>query len=210
MTPDPARIETARQLLTQLGVTLADLQEPDTTPTGIPTLADYLPQVIAAAGPGANRTYGTYWTRMLAAGGPRRLDEITASDIEAMQHNMAATARSRRNSRHGRHAGEHVIAAARMIYNRAIADGLLTTSPAHRLAKPRRLPSTRRALTPHELDQINAAARASGNDVILDALLLRLHTETACRRGGALALRLADLDIDHCLVRLEEKGSTLR
>jgi hypothetical protein len=25
-------------------------------------------------------------------------------------------------------------------------------------------------------------------------LLLRLHTETACRRGGALALRLMDLD----------------
>jgi hypothetical protein len=40
-----------------------------------------------------------------------------------MQHRMAATARSRRNSRHGRHAGEHVIAAARTIYNRAIADG---------------------------------------------------------------------------------------
>ncbi|MCW3845002.1 tyrosine-type recombinase/integrase [Micromonospora yasonensis] len=50
----------------------------------------------------------------------------------------------------------------------------------------------------------------SGNDVILDALLLRLHTETACRRGGALALRLVDLDTRHCLVRLTEKGGTLR
>jgi len=30
------------------------------------------------------------------------------------------------------------------------------------------------------------AAPASGNDAILDALPLRLHTETACRRGGAL------------------------
>ncbi len=83
-------------------------------------------------------------------------------------------------------------------------------SPAHRVAKPRRLPSTRRALTPDELDQINLAARTSGNDAILDALLLRLHTETACRRGGALALRLVDLDADHGLVRLREKGETLR
>lgn len=75
---------------------------------------------------------------------------------------------------------------------------------------PARLSSTRRALTPFELDQINAAARTSGKEVILDALLLRLHTESACRRGGALALRLGDLDTDHCLVWLEEKGSTIR
>ncbi|WIV53977.1 tyrosine-type recombinase/integrase [Amycolatopsis nalaikhensis] len=198
-------------MLTQLGLDVSDLQDQDTAPD-VPTLADYLPHVIAAAGPGAHRTYGTYWNRMLSAWGSRRLDQIAASDIEAMQRDMTATARSRRNSRHGRHAGEHVIAAARAIYNRAIADGLITStaSPAHRVAKPRRLPSTRRALTTQELDQINTAARTSGNDVILDALLLRLHTETACRRGGALGLRLADLDTTHCLVRLEEKGSTIR
>lgn len=78
----------------------------------------------------------------------------------------------------GRHAGEHVIAAARVVYNRAIADGLIdaSASPAHRVVKPRRLPSTRRALTPDELEEINLAARTSGNDVLLDALLLRLHT----------------------------------
>lgn len=61
-----------------------------------------------------------------------------------------------------------------------------------------------------ELYQINAAASRSGNDPVLDALLLHLHTETACRRGGALTLRLADLDIVQCLVRLDEKGGTLR
>ncbi len=53
-------------------------------------------------------------------------------------------------------------------------------------------------------------ARTSGNDVILDALLLRLHTETACRRGGALGLQLMDRDVEHGLVRLAEKGGTLR
>ncbi|MFE9693730.1 tyrosine-type recombinase/integrase [Micromonospora sp. NPDC005806] len=149
---------------------------------------------------------------MAAAWGERPLDAVVASDIEAMQRQIAATARSRRNSRGGRRAGEHVIAAARAIYNRAIADGFLpaAASPAHRVVKPRRLPSTRRALTPPELEQINLAARSSGNDVILDALLLRLHTETACRRGGALALRLDDLDTIRGLVRLTEKGATLR
>lgn len=41
-------------------------------------------------------------------------------------------------------------------------------------------------------------------------MLLRLHTETAGRRGGALALQLGDLDADHGLIRLREKGGTLR
>jgi integrase len=149
---------------------------------------------------------------MITIWGTRALDEVSASDIEALQHAMAATARPRRNARSGRHAGEHVIAAARAVYNRAIADDLIapSASPAHRVAKPRRLPNTRRALTTHELTEINAAARISGNDTILDALLLRLHTETACRRSGALTICLADLDTDRCLVRLREKGNTQR
>ncbi len=50
----------------------------------------------------------------------------------------------------------------------------------------------------------------TGNDPGLDSLLLRLHTETACRRGGALALRPADLDPDQCLILLHEKGGTVR
>jgi hypothetical protein len=124
----------------------------------------------------------------------------------------AATARPRRNGRGGRHAGEHVIAAARTVYNRAVADGLLdaAASPAHRVSKPRRLPSTRRALIPDELEQIDVAVCTGGNDVALDAILLRLHTETACRRGGALALRLMDLHTGRGFIRLREKGDTLR
>jgi integrase len=210
MTVDPARIATAQALLAQLGVTVADLQRAHQP--AVPTVAAYVPRVLAAAGPGARRTYGTYWQRMAAAWGDRPLDAISASDVEAMRHQTAATARSRRNSRHGRHAGEHVVAAARALFNRAVADGLLDAgaSPAHRVAKPRRLANSRRALTPDELEQINLVARTSGNDVILDALLLRLHTETACRRGGALGLRVNDLDVERGLVRLREKGDVLR
>jgi integrase len=62
---------------------------------------------------------------------------------------------------------------------------------------------------PGELKEINRVARSTGNDVVLEALLLRLHTETAGRRG-ALALRVADLDTQRGLVRLTEKGGTMR
>ncbi|MEV0700246.1 hypothetical protein AB0I53_20375 [Saccharopolyspora sp. NPDC050389] len=47
---------------------------------------------------------------------------------------------------------------------------------------------------------------STGNDTALDTPLLRLHMETACRRGGALT---PDLDPDQCLILLREKGESL-
>jgi hypothetical protein len=32
-------------------------------------------------------------------------------------------------------------------------------------------------------------------------------TETACRRGDALGIRLEDLDPDHCLIKLHERAT---
>ncbi|HZM82547.1 MAG TPA: site-specific integrase [Candidatus Limnocylindrales bacterium] len=211
MTADPATIAAARQLLDQLGITTADL-ETVLDIGSAPPLAQYVARARLVAGPGAGRTYGTYWDRMAVLWGERLMTDIAATDIEFLKHQMTSTARSQRNSRHGRHAGEHAVAAARALFNLAIADGIIAAgdSPAHRVAKPRRLPNTRRALTAAELEQINQVARSSGNDAILDALLLRLHTETACRRGGALDLTLGDLDAPRCLVRLNEKGGTMR
>ena len=76
MPADPARIAIAQNLLAHLGVTLADLHNAGTPTSTVPTLDDYLPCVIASAGPGANRTYGSYWNRMAAAWGERTLDAI--------------------------------------------------------------------------------------------------------------------------------------
>jgi integrase/recombinase XerC len=49
-----------------------------------------------------------------------------------------------------------------------------------KVAKPRRLPSTRSAVPDARLAEINQVAATTGNDPALDALLLRLRTETAC------------------------------
>jgi len=65
--------ETLKQLLAELGVTPESLQR---SLKPVPTLAEYLPRVIAATGPAARRTYSTYWTRILGAFGDRRLDQI--------------------------------------------------------------------------------------------------------------------------------------
>ena len=83
-------------------------------------------------------------------------------------------------------------------------------NPAAHVPKPRRLRSTRRALPDGRLEEICHVAASTGDDPALDALLLRLHIETACRRGGALALAPEDLDPEHCLIQLHEKGETVR
>ena len=77
-------------MLAELGVTLADLHRAQRP--RVPTMAEYLPQVMAAAGPGTRRTYATYWRRMATVWGDRALDSITASDVEALQRQVAATA----------------------------------------------------------------------------------------------------------------------
>jgi integrase len=178
----------------------------------VPTFAEYVPIVSAAVPPGSRRMYGTYWNKAVAKWGDRRLDEIAATEIEALARETQASALRRRNSRGGRSATEHQIAALRCLYRRAVADGILTAAanPAAKVANPARLSSTRSALADERIAELVTAASTSGNDPELDALIVRLHIETACRRGGALALRPRDLDVDLCLIMLREKGGTFR
>ncbi len=213
--PSPANLadlEAARLLLARMGVSLADLQATPTTVAAVPTFAEYVPQVAAAVSDGTRRVYSSYWDRVVQQWGHRRLDEPTVLEIKQLVEHIRDHVVVRRNARGGRSAGEHLIAALRCLYHHAIADGHLaeTANPARKVDKPRRLTSTRRAISETGLADINQVAATTGNDPELDTLILRLHTETACRRGGALALRPTDLDTQQSLIRLHEKGDTVR
>jgi hypothetical protein len=161
---------------------------------------------------GTRRAYGSYWDRVVEHWGGRRLDEPTPSEIRQLMAYVKTHVVARRNARGGSSAEEHLVAALRCLYKRAVDDGLIAEAdnPARKVAKPRRLPTTRRALPDTRLAEINEAAAATGDDPDLDTLLLRLHTETACRRGGALPLLPPGLDTDQCLILLREKGETVR
>jgi site-specific recombinase XerD len=180
--------------------------------TVVPTFAEYVPVVSAAVSAGTHRAYGSYWNRIVEHWGARRLDEPTPSDIRQLMAWVKTHVVARRNARGGRSAQEHLVAALRCLYRRAVEDGLIAEAddPARKVAKPRRLPSTRQAVPEARLAEINQVAASTDDDRELDTLLLRLHTETACRRGGALALRPADLDPDQGLILLREKGETVR
>jgi integrase/recombinase XerC len=213
--PDASRqaaVEAALVVLERMGLSLADLTAVPQPCKPVPTFAEYVPVVSAAVSDGTRRAYGSYWNRVVEHWGGRCLDEPTPSEIRQLMTYVKTHVVARRNARGGRSAEEHLVAALRCLYQRAVDDGLIAEAdnPARKVAKPRRLPSTRRAVPDTRLAQINEAAAATGDDPELDTLLLRLHTETACRRGGALALRPADLDPDQCLILLREKGETVR
>lgn len=210
--PNAADLEAARLLLSRLGVSPADLLTVSQERAPAPTFAEYIPVVSAAVGAGTHRVYGSYWNRILEHWGTRRIDEPTPSEINQLVEYTKTHTIARRNARGGRSAAEHLIAALRCIYRHAEKDGHINPAdnPALKVAKPRRLPSTRRAVPDTRLAEINHIAATTGNDPALDTLILRLHTETACRRGGALALRPNDLDSDQCIIRLREKGETVR
>jgi len=207
-----AVIEAALVLLERMGLSPADLAAVPQPRTPVPTFAEYVPVVSAAVTPGTRRAYGSYWNRVVEQWGGRRLDEPSPSEIRQLMAYVKTHVVARRNARGGRSAQEHLVAALRCLYQRAVEDGLIAEAenPARKVAKPRRLPTTRRAVPDTRLAEINETAAATGDDPELDTLLLRLHTETACRRGGALALRPDDLDPDQFLIRLREKGETVR
>jgi integrase/recombinase XerC len=106
---------------------------------------------------------------------------------------VKASAVQRRNGRGGRSAGEHLVAALRCLYRHAEDDGLIDErdNPARKVGKPRRLPSTRRAVADTRLSEINQVAATTGDDPELDTLILRLHTETACHASRGMPASMA-------------------
>jgi len=208
MSPSPRRAALIHQLVDELGLKSSDLH----AARHVPTVAGYLPRVLAAATPGMVHTYRSYWLQAGDYFANRRLDDVLPSDIRAFHQHVIAAAQPRRSSRQGRHAGETALRALRNLFRLAVADGLLAagSNPAAAVPLPRRKRSTRRGLTTTEVADINRIVLTSGNDTPLDSLLVRLHLETACRRGGALGLRLCDLDVMYCRIQLREKGGTLR
>ncbi|ONI91718.1 hypothetical protein ALI22I_07565 [Saccharothrix sp. ALI-22-I] len=201
----------ARLLLHRMGISAEDLITFEKRASSTP-LAD-LVSTVSRVVPGPTRSlYETYWNKALAAWPERRVVDIQPTDVAWFIEHAKDTAVVRRSSRNGHSAAEHAYDSVRCLYRHAVALRLLHPwdDPTSHVAKPKRLASNRRALEPELVEIIVEVASTTGDDPRLDALLLRFHIETAARRGGALALRLRDLDPDQSLVQLREKGDRNR
>jgi site-specific recombinase XerD len=208
-----ADIAAVQMMMERFGLTPADLAAGREPARAVPTFADYIPVVLATMPSGRTREhYRTYWDKILAqpTWAPRRLDEPTAADLQVLCEAIRAARVIRRSDRGGREVVRHVIDALRRLYKHAENNRIIDPrdNPAARLTKPRRTRSNRRALPEEILAEIVRIAATTGNDPGLDTLLLRLHTETACRRAGALALRPQDLDPVQSVILLREKGGS--
>jgi integrase/recombinase XerC len=145
MNPDASRqavVEAALVLLVRMGLTPADLAAVPQDRPQVPTFAEYVPVVSAAVSAGTRRAYGSYWNRVVEHWGDRRLDEPSPSEIRQLMAYVKTHVVARRNARGGRSAQEHLVAALRCLYRRAVDDGLIgeADNPARKVAKPRRLP----------------------------------------------------------------------
>ncbi|MFX0581070.1 tyrosine-type recombinase/integrase [Nocardia nepalensis] len=208
-TPNAETVAAARVLLTQMGISPADLVA---TCTEVPTFGQIVPAVRQRLTPGTRRTYGTHLDRLEREWTNRHLDDVSKPELDEMTELVRTTSRVNRASRGGATAAQHFVSAARCVYRYAEEKGWIRPSdnPAQQLAMPTRSTSRRYAIPAHQLAEIIDVAATTGNDPELDTLILRLHLETACRRSGALALRPHDLDPVQCLVYLREKEGTDR
>jgi hypothetical protein len=178
---DSARLARARRLVAALGVEPVELL--GSRPRGVEAAPKaFLPRMRAAATPTMIGSYGT-----------RRIDAIRVSDILAWMHQLQQNAQHRGSGRRdGRHAAIHGLHALRAFYRLAVADGLLDPDDnlAARVRLPRRLPSTRRALTTVELAAINLDRRdhrpRPGAGLSVAAAAHRNHLPTRRRRRPAI------------------------
>ena len=143
-----AVVDAALLMLRQMGLSPGDLVSVPRERPPVPTFAEYVPVVSAAVTAGTRWAYGSYWNRVLEHWSDRRLDEIAPSEIRQLMSYVKTHVVARRDTRGGRSAAEHLVAALRCLYRHAEDDGLISVAdnPARKVAKPRRLPSTRRAV----------------------------------------------------------------
>jgi hypothetical protein len=197
-TPDPrqAELDAARLLLDRMGITAADLLTTPRQRPPLPTFGDYIPQIRDAVSTGTSRVYGSYWNRILDRWGTLRLGEITPTDIKRLVEHTKIHVVARRNARGGRSAREH--SSPRCVVS---TDTPRTTGSSTR-------PRTRPARWPNRADypapvgpcptsgwrKSTERQRPPATIPLSTPCCSRLHIETACRRGGALALRPQDLD----------------
>lgn len=205
-------IATALHLLSRLGLSVEDLSVSMAPSTEVPTFTSYLTQLRESLPPVTVKNYESYWRVVEKYWGERRLDDVAPTEIDRLVNQHRANAVVRSNSRDGRGAATSLISALRCIYRYAERDALIhpADNPASKIPRPQQLPSPRHALSRTQVMELAEVASTTGNDPELDALIFRLHLETACRRGGSLALDTGNLNDTDCLVQLHEKGGTVR
>jgi integrase len=98
----------------------------------------------------------------------------------------------------------------RLLFGHLEDIGWIDASPIKIIKRARKVPTPRRSLVKHEVDQVTQVAALVSHDPALDELLVWFHLETGARVSEALRLRLDDIDPDLQLLHLGQKGGHAR
>lgn len=107
---DPAAVAAARILLSQIGITPADILTG--TPTA-PTFGEVIPKLRLTLTPGTLRTYNTHLKHLEQIWHNRPLDIVSKADLDEQARTIQTTSRGSRN---GTSAREHFVSAVRCLY----------------------------------------------------------------------------------------------
>jgi site-specific recombinase XerC len=216
---------TAADLLHLAGGLSAESPGSTTSPLADGTVRGFHARAVAACPPKSLPTYRIGFQRLVDAHGETSLGEVTPLDLTVLRDRIRrqvgqqrvtdARARGRllRSSdpdAYGRGAAENFVRAVRFFFRCAVLDGRLEFSPAADLRAPRRPDPPERPLTDEELAELQFICAATGDDPELDALLFEFLRHTACRREGALNLRVGDVHARDCRVTVTEKNGQTR
>lgn len=169
-----------------------------------PTHTAFFPIVLNAAPDSSARTYKTGFKRLVAHFGATPISAVHINELDEMCSSLLKATRASGRA-DGTGAVRGFISAARFWYGLAVKHGYRTDNPARQLTMPARRRRVRRALTEDELNDLYRVVGGTGNDPALDLLLLDFHRETAARMGGALTLRVCDVNPARSSVLLREK-----
>lgn len=131
----------------------------------------------------------------------RMLDRVLppTTAVVALDRQRLATVVTDLDRRYAPITVRHLVAELRRICRRAVEMGVLTVDPTNRLALPRRIGGSRRALGAEEYDRLLAAAAAAGRDI---HLVVALAGFTGFRMAEIQALTWDDLDRERRVLHL--------
>jgi len=136
---------------------------------------------------------------ILPALGTKRIDKLTARDIDTLYRSLLERGLSSTSVR--RH---HALLHASL--GRAVKWGLLGTNPVDRASPPSTKPPQMNAPAVDDVIRLIEAARKKGDAVLTTAVALA--AVTGIRRGELCALRWSDVDLDKGAVRVSRSLTT--
>lgn len=154
--------------------------------------------------------YRIHLEPLVAFLGDRKAAEITTADLRRFVTGLRGRTNRRGQPLSAATVGGYV-RAIRRLFNFLVSEEALSKSPAAGLTMPK-LPQGRepKAISLDDFLRMIQAASGDAPEMIRARAVMKFLAETGCRAGGLVGLRLEELDLDHMVAYVVEKGDKRR